>query len=170
MVSVLFFDTQKPVYDECGKDREHRETGNGKAGVDATRHQNGEGQEFPRLHEMPKRRCGKGHIDEEVHPVDIGIRYEGVAAVRVHDANGDTNIIGNVLKHFLGEPSPRKGDRHQFENHDDGRGVQHLSVPENEKEKAERTDEKIQKGPRHVRTPYDRVGVIEGGFPLHDVE
>jgi hypothetical protein len=48
----------------------------------------------------------KGHIDEEIHPVDIGVGYKSVSAIRVNYANGNTNIIGYILKVLFGYASP----------------------------------------------------------------
>ena len=37
---------------------------------------------------MSESRCTKWHIDDEIHPVDVGIRHKHISAIGIDDADG----------------------------------------------------------------------------------
>ena len=108
---------------------------------------------------MPKGRRAKRHIDDKIHPVDVGVCHEHISAIGIQAPNHNAKIIGNIFKLRLGKPGPRKCDGHQFKQHYDTACICHLSVAKDEEKETKRTDKEIQKRTRHVRAAYDCVGI-----------
>ena len=67
-------------------------------GINVARHQNGEGCKLVGFYKMLKSRRRKGKIDEEIHPVDVGVGYKSITAIGIHNPHHDTKIIGNTVK------------------------------------------------------------------------
>ena len=119
---------------------------------------------------MSESRRTKWHIDDEIHPVDVGIRHKHISAIGVRRANRNTKVIGDMFELCFRKPSPRKGDGHQLTQHHNTACMRHFPIPEEEEKKAKRADEEIQKGTRDVRTADNSVGIGQGGFTLEHVK
>lgn len=169
-VSFSLFDAEEGIGDQNGKGDEHRKTGDGKAGVDAARHQYREGEKLSGADEADERRGAKGHIDEKIDPIDVGACDKDISAIGVHHADRGADVYGDIPEQLPHEPCPRKGDRGELEGHDDAAGVIDAAVPEQQVEKTERTDKEIGKRPENVRAARDRVRIEQRGFSVQDVE
>ena len=79
---------------------------------------------------MHEGRRTERHIDEKVHPIDIGIGDKGISAIGIDDSDCHAQKIRNLRKKFFDKPRARKSNRSELERHDDTASVIYVSVAE----------------------------------------